>query len=113
MLFRSLALADGWKIAKAMAKDARLTEGTDAYWNEVNKTAEDLWLRTQPSWDKWNRSMNTSDPSILRQTLFLFRSYYEKTLSMLLRANAGYRNSEKTLTDKTKLAKVYGGVLQG
>ena len=106
-----LALADGWKVAKAMAKDGGLEIGSKEYWKRTNQIAEDLWLQTQPSWDKWNRSMNTSDPTVLRQTLFLFRSYYEKTLSILHVANATYRNSGKTAADKQKFAKAYGGVM--
>ncbi|MBE3139520.1 MAG: DUF1018 domain-containing protein [Thermoplasmata archaeon] len=105
------ALSDGYQMAKEMATDAGLKEGTTAYYKEVNRIAEDLWLRTQPSWDKWNRSVNTSNPTVLRQTVFLFRSYYEKALSMLHRANSEYAGSEKTATDKKAWSRVYGSVL--
>lgn len=106
-----MALADGWKIAKAIVADEGVDKSSTKYWGRVNEIAEDLWVRTQPSWDKWNRSVNTANPTALRQTIFLFRSYYEKALSMLHRASAEYEGSGKTAADKAKMAKVYGAVI--
>ncbi len=107
-----LAFTDGWKAAKAIVKDTTdLKPGTKEYFAAVDKIAVDLWQETQPSWDRWNRSINTSDPTPFRQTYLLFRSYYEKALSMLHVANATYVNSERTVDDKAKLAQVYGAVL--
>lgn len=107
-----MAFADGWKIAKAVIEDTTNYEkGSQQYWDAVNEYADKLWQETQPSWDKWNRSMITSNPTAMKQTFFLFRSYYEKALSMLHNANTVYQNSNKTAKDKARLAKVYGSVL--
>lgn len=131
-----MAIADGWKVAKAMITDEMKSgpllndeqfntlkekpvltseeeaamDQTTQYWNRVNETAMNLWNRTQPSWDKWNRSFNTSDPGAMRKVLFLFRSYYEKALSLCHSANATFQNSEKTAADVKNLAKTYGTV---
>ena len=103
------AFAQGWKVAKAITKDTGLEEGTSEYWDAVNDKAEELW-DTQPSWDKWGKSINTSQRGIKRVP-FLFRSYFEKSLMMLHSANAKYEASEKTATDRAKQAQVYGAVL--
>lgn len=108
----TLALHDGWKIAKNIVEDTTtLEKGSEAYWLAISETAEDLWQQSQPSWDKWNRSINTSDPTPFKQTFLLFRSYYEKALSMINVAQAEYSNSNKTVRDKAKLSKVYGAVM--
>ena len=103
------AFAQGWKIAKAITKDTGVQEDTPEFWDAVNDKAEELW-DTQPSWDKWNKSINTSQRGI-RRVPFLFRSYFEKSLMMLHSANATYEASSKTAADRAKQAQVYGSVV--
>lgn len=104
------AFAQGWKIAKAIVSDTTdLKPGTVEFFDAVNDKVEELW-DTQPSWDKWNKSINTSQRGIKRLP-FLFRSYFEKSLMMLHTANETYRVSEKTAMDKAKKAQVYGAVM--
>lgn len=103
------AFAQGWKIAKTITKDTGIQENTPEFWDAVNDKAEELW-DTQPSWDKWNKSINTSQRGIKRLP-FLFRSYFEKSLMMLHSANAKYEASEKTTADRAKQAQVYGSVV--
>ena len=103
------AFAQGWKIAKAITKDTGVQENTPEFWDAVNDKAEELW-DTQPSWDKWNKSINTSQRGI-RRVPFLFRSYFEKSLMMLHSANATYEASSKTAADRAKQAQVYGSVV--
>ena len=105
-----LAFGQGWKIAKAMVNDStNLEQGSPEYYDMVNDVAEYLW-DTQPSWDKWNKSVNTSQRGIKRLP-FLFRSYFEKSLMMLHSAGAAYQASPKTGGDKARLSQVYGAVL--
>jgi len=103
------AFAQGWKVAKAIIKDSGITESDPLYWEYVSDKAEELW-DTQPSWDKWGKSINTSQRGI-KKIPFLFRSYFEKSLMMLHSANARYAASEKTAADRAKQAQVYGAVL--
>jgi len=105
-----LAFSQGWKIAKAMVQDnTNLQLNSPEYYDMVNDVAEYLW-DTQPSWDKWNKSINTSQRGIKRLP-FLFRSYFEKSLMMLHSAGAEYQASPKTSGDKARLTQVYGAVL--
>jgi hypothetical protein len=78
----------------------------------VSDRAEYLWQRTQPSWDRWNRSLNTSEKG-LRRIYLLFRSFHEKSLTIFNEAKMDYENSAKTLDDKTKFAQKTGSVLTG
>ena|GEM_PF-4285357 len=104
------AFCQGWKLAKAIVQDTtNLEVGSPEFFDAVNDKAEELW-DTQPSWDKWNKSINTSQRGI-RRVPFLFRSYFEKSLMMLHSANATYQSSEKTAGDKAQWAKVYGAIL--
>lgn len=104
------AFAQGWKVAKAIITDTTdLKPGTTEFFDVVNDKVEELW-DTQPSWDKWNKSINTSQRGIKRLP-FLFRSYFEKSLMMLHTANATYEASGKTVTDKAAKAQVYGAVM--
>lgn len=103
------AFAQGWKLAKAIVKDSGIKEDNQLYWDHVNQKAEELW-DTQPSWDKWGKSINTSQRG-LKRVPFLFRSYFEKSLMMLHSANAKYEASEKTKADRAKQAQVYGAVI--
>lgn len=125
------ALASGMEIATAEYKDARtgkITSESAIYWADkdvsfkegstdaeraIIKRAEWLWHRSQPSWDKWSRSAITSDPSSIKRLFFLFRSFHEKSLTILHGADTEYRNSSKTLEDKARFAKKYGAVLSG
>lgn len=121
------ALAAGMKIAQVEYKDAQAgkIEGESAIWwvdknveaeegslewkNAVTKRAEFLWQRSQPSWDKWNRSMTTS--GLVRQVFFPFRTFHEKSLTILHEANLEYQRSGKSLDDRARQAKKYGAVL--
>jgi len=78
----------------------------------VTTRAEYLWQRTQPSWDRWNRSTLTSQKGI-RRLFLLFRSFHEKSLTIFNEAKLDYENSAKTLDDKTKFAQKTGPVLAG
>jgi len=78
----------------------------------VTDRAEYLWQRTQPSWDRWNRSTLTSQKGI-RRLFLLFRSFHEKSLTIFNEAKLDYINSNKTLDDKTKFAQRTGAVLTG
>ena len=78
----------------------------------VSDRAEYLWQRTQPSWDRWNRSTLTSYKG-LRRLFLLFRSFHEKSLTIFNEAKMDYENSAKTLDDKTKFAQKTGSVLTG
>ena len=104
------AFGQGWKVAKAFVDDTtQLKKESPEYWDAVSDKAEELW-DTQPSWDKWNKSINTSQRGIKRLP-FLFRSYFEKSLMMLSTANETYKTSRKTVTDKAKWSRVYGAVI--
>lgn len=104
------AFGQGWKVAKTFVEDTtQLKKDSPEYWDAVNDKAEELW-DTQPSWDKWNKSINTSQRGIKRLP-FLFRSYFEKSLMMLSTANETYKTSGKTVTDKAKWSQVYGAVI--
>jgi hypothetical protein len=82
-------------------------------WRQLVSTrAEYLWQRTQPSWDRWNRSTLTSQKGI-RRLFLLFRSFHEKSLTIFNEAKMDYENSAKTLDDKTKFAQKTGSVLTG
>ena len=125
------ALAAGTEIAIAEYKDAqsgKITGESSIYWGgkdtsfkeespewerAVVERAEWLWHRSQPSWDKWSRSAITSDPSAIKRLFFLFRSFHEKSLTILHGASTDYINSSKTLEDKARFAKKYGAVLSG
>jgi hypothetical protein len=78
----------------------------------VTDRAEYLWQRTQPSWDRWNRSTLTSQKGI-RRLFLLFRSFHEKSLTIFNEAKMDYGNSAKTLDDKTAFAQKTGSVLTG
>jgi len=78
----------------------------------VIERAEYLWQRTQPSWDRWNRSTLTSQKGI-RRLFLLFRSFHEKSLTIFNEAKMDYMNSTKTLDDKTRFAQRTGPVLAG
>ena len=78
----------------------------------VTDRAEYLWQRTQPSWDRWNRSTLTSQKGI-RRLFLLFRSFHEKSLTIFNEAKMDYENSAKTLDDKTAFAQRTGSVLTG
>jgi hypothetical protein len=104
------AFGQGWKVAKAFVEDTtQLKKGSPEYWDAVSDKAEELW-DTQPSWDKWNKSINTSQRGIKRLP-FLFRSYFEKSLMMLSTANETYKIGKKTTADKAKWSQVYGAVI--
>ena len=132
------ALASGMQIAKAEYLDAQNEKiaGDSAIWwadkdvsfeegwttdeegnrvlksegwrNAITKRAEWLWQRSQPSWDKWNRSMMTS--GLVRKVFFPFRTFHEKSLTILHEANLEYERSNKSPHDFARKAKKYGAV---
>lgn len=78
----------------------------------ISERAEYLWQRTQPSWDKWNRSKLTSEKG-LRRIYLLFRSFHEKSLTIANEATMDYMNSSKTFDDKAKWVQKTGAVFTG
>ncbi len=125
------ALTVGRKIAEAEYIDAQngtIAGDSATYWagkdtsfeidseewkRAITDRAELLWQRSQPSWDKWSRSMITSDPAATRRLFFLFRSFHEKSLAILQEAQIEYKNSSKSAEDVAKYSKKYGAVLSG
>ena len=121
------ALASGLQIAKAEYLDAQnekivgdsaiwwadknvsFEEGSEDWRRSITKRAEWLWQRSQPSWDKWNRSMMTS--GLVRKVFFPFRTFHEKSLTILHEANLEYERSNKSPHDRGRQAKKYGAVL--
>ena len=75
----------------------------------IRERAHYLWQRSQPSWDKWNRSMMTS--GLVRKVFFPFRTFHEKSLTILHEANLEYERSNKSTHDRGRQAKKYGAVL--
>ena len=122
------AIASGWKIAEAEYADAQAGKiqgesavwwdgkrvdfkpGTEGWKQVINERANWLWNKTQPSWDKWNRSMITSEPSILKRQFFLFRSFHEKSLNIVQQATIELSQSKKTNADIMLFAKRTGAV---
>lgn len=100
----------GWQIAMERVGEEQpdLKQGSPEYWDAVEKRAYPIWQRNCPSWDRWNRSMNSSDPTIGRQVFFMFRSYWEKASSVLNRANLNYQYSDKGPEAKKQWVKAYG-----
>ena len=123
------ALAGGTGIAKAELKAAQngslsglsaewwvdknvdgLKEGDPGYSDLVTDRAEWLWQRTQPSWDKWSRSVVTTERGVGR-LFFLFRSFHEQSLTILNDAVAEFKAKEnKTPADVTRMAQRMGAV---
>ena len=103
-----------WEEIQAKKEDATSEERQTAeQWKRlVTKRAEYLWQRTQPSWDKWNRSYLTSQKG-LRRIYLLFRSFHEKSLTIFNEAKLDYDHSPKSLDDKAKFAQRGGAVLTG
>lgn len=103
-----------WEEIQAKEEDATPEErqATEQWKKLVVKRAEYLWQRTQPSWDKWNRSYLTSQKG-LRRVYLLFRSFHEKSLTIFNEAKMDYGNSAKTLDDKAIFSQKAGAVLTG
>lgn len=106
----SIGLIMGWKISKAEVSRKNLTEeskdfwddweartgkersklnkdGTKKqqaeYWDAVRDRAEFLWTTTQPTFDAWNRTVNTSDRAAgPRLVFFIFRSFWDKSFGV-------------------------------
>ena len=94
------------------AADPEERQAVEQWRKLVTDRAEYLWQRTQPSWDRWNRSTLTSQKGI-RRLFLLFRSFHEKSLTIFNEAKLDYMNSAKTLDDKTRFAQRTGSVLTG
>ena len=92
--------------------DPEERQAVEVWKRTVADRAEYLWQRTQPSWDRWNRSTLTSQKGI-RRLFLLFRSFHEKSLTIFNEAKMDYMNSAKTLDDKTEFAQKTGSVLTG
>ena len=92
--------------------DPEERQAVETWRRVVSDRAEYLWQRTQPSWDRWNRSTNTAYKGI-RRLFLLFRSFHEKSLTIFNEAKLDYMNSAKTLDDKTRYAQRTGSVLTG
>ena len=108
------ANSDLWKKVQEEGENADPEErqAVEAWRKIVSERAEYLWQRTQPSWDRWNRSTLTSQKGI-RRLFLLFRSFHEKSLTIFNEAKLDYQNSNKTLDDKTRFAQRTGAVLTG
>ena len=106
--------SDLWKKVQEEGENADPEErqAIEQWRKLVTDRAEYLWQRTQPSWDRWNRSSLTSQKG-LRRMYLLFRSFHEKSLTIFNEAKLDYMNSAKTLDDKTKFAQKTGSVLTG
>jgi len=75
-----VAMINGWRLAKDKIGDTtKLEKGSPEYWKAVNEEANYLWYRTQPIYDKFGRSVNTSTPGLARHA-FIFRSFRQKAL---------------------------------
>ena len=103
-----------WKKVQEEGENADPEErqAVEIWRRTVADRAEYLWQRTQPSWDRWNRSTLTSQKGI-RRLFLLFRSFHEKSLTIFNEAKMDYENSAKTLDDKTEFAQKTGSVLTG
>lgn len=105
---------DKWEAIQDAGEEASPEErqAAEIWKNLVTERAEYLWQRTQPSWDKWNRSVLTSEKGF-RRLFLLFRSFHEKSLTIFNEAMLDYNNSQKTYDDKVLLAQKTGPVLAG
>jgi hypothetical protein len=93
-------------------KETEFEEGSEEWKQLVSQRAEYLWQRTQPSWDKWNRSLLTTQKGV-RRLFLLFRSFHEKSLTIFNEAKLDYESSPKTMENKTRFTQRTGSVLAG
>jgi hypothetical protein len=93
-------------------KETEFEEGSEEWRQLVSRRAEYLWQRTQPSWDKWNRSLLTTQKGV-RRLFLLFRSFHEKSLTIFNEAKLDYENSPKTMNDKVRFTQRTGSVMVG
>lgn len=87
-------------------------QAVEVWRQTVSQRAEYLWQRTQPSWDKWNRSLLTTQKGV-RRLFLLFRSFHEKSLTIFNEAKLDYENSPKAIDDKTRFVQRTGSVMTG
>ncbi len=108
------ANTDLWRKVQEEGENADPEErqAVEVWRRTVADRAEYLWQRTQPSWDRWNRSSNTAEKG-LRRMYLLFRSFHEKSLTIFNEAKMDYENSAKTFDDKVKWAQKAGAVTTG
>ena len=90
-------------------EEGNLMPNNENWARAIRERAHYLWQRSQPSWDKWNRSMMTS--GLVRKVFFPFRTFHEKSLTILHEANLEYERSNKSPHDFARKAKKYGAVL--
>jgi len=105
---------DKWKEIQAKQDQATQEErqAAETWRKAVTKRAEFLWQRTQPSWDKWNRSVLTSQAG-LERLILLFRSFHEKSLTIFNEAKLDYGHSSKKLEDKARFVQRTSAVMTG
>lgn len=103
-----------WRRVKELGEEADPVEAEAAeIWKQtVTERAEYLWQRTQPSWDKWNRSLLTTQKGV-RRLFLLFRSFHEKSLTIFNEAKLDYEQSSKTMEDKSRFVQRTGSVMAG
>jgi hypothetical protein len=80
---------------------------SEQYWDEFNKRADYLVRRTQPMFNKENRSSLTIEPRKGISMWFLFRSYVDQPLRIMHRTNTARKNH---LISRTEWANTIGTV---
>ncbi len=83
---------------------------SDEYWDAFNKRADYLVRRTQPMFDRENRSILTGAENGLSKSFVLFRSYVDQPLRMFARNQTAYKNG---LISKKEYAQQAGIILGG
>jgi hypothetical protein len=83
---------------------------------ELEKAAismtEDVIRSTQGTYSMLDRSVLSSDPSLFKRSITMFRSQQDKQLNLLKQANITYSESAKTSGDKVKLARSYEAIAE-
>ncbi len=83
---------------------------SDEYWDAFNKRADYLVRRTQPMFDRENRSVLTGAETGLARSFVLFRSYIDQPLRMFSRNQVALANGQIT---KKEYAQQTGLILGG
>ena len=68
----------------------------------IRERAEFLWQRSQQTWDPVNRSAISGTPNQALRTLFFFRSYHEKVVTMWNDALLDLKTGRSTKAEFTK-----------
>lgn len=56
--------------------------GSPEYWKLVDMRSQYVWAASQPSFNQWERTANTSSRGAIKTLFFMFRSYFDTVLSM-------------------------------